>query len=163
MTPWNQRPIEIANLFNPAFCSILIADAISSYIDDGGSNFDYPLSFLILPIILHKATRDNLPSKITTKMHVWLQEKPEFRIDFAKNTRYLVPYTREALIYGVNSGIVNISDKGSLIRSDVTIKKPKWPKDSEPSLILRKATFVGRWFARSGNTSTIYAMWGIQP
>ncbi len=27
----------------------------------------------------------------------------------------------------------------------------------------RKADFVGRWFARAGTVTTIYAMWGVKP
>ena len=115
MVGWEQRPLELANLFNPAFCSILLHDSILAYQNENAQGMPYPVVFLILPIVLHKSTREKLPSKITTKMHVWVQNNPEVHIHFAEHTRYLIPYTKESLIFGMQANDILISDSGSVI------------------------------------------------
>ncbi|MDO9326623.1 MAG: DUF6521 family protein, partial [Methanoregula sp.] len=67
MRPWGKRCIEEANLFNPAFLSVIAHQCVKGYEDESGSNVPYILPFLIAPLILHKNTRDNLPSSIATK------------------------------------------------------------------------------------------------
>ena len=74
MKRWSERPPEVAHLFNPAFCALLLREAVRGFAEVSPSGMPHPLVFLLLPIVLHKATRESLPGSITTKMHPWLQE-----------------------------------------------------------------------------------------
>src|ERR1039457_6981771 len=58
MRIWNDRPPEIAHLFNPAFCALLIREGVLGFVEVSPGGMPYPLVFLLLPIVLHKATRD---------------------------------------------------------------------------------------------------------
>jgi hypothetical protein len=60
--PWNQRPIEIRNLFNPAFCGLVMHRAMCGYEEEESSPQGVPfsLTFLVLPLCLHKETREVL-------------------------------------------------------------------------------------------------------
>jgi hypothetical protein len=163
---WEQRPFEYANLLNPAFCAILLRNAIKSYQDQKKQGMPYPLLFLVLPIVLHGSTRNTLPETTRTKLHIWLQRQPEARVGFGDRTSNLVPYTKEALIFGMQTGIVNICNDGNFtcVKGKLkSISAVSWSKDTEPAICCKKAEFIGRWLAQAGEVSTIYTMWGIRP
>ena len=164
MIPWEKRPLEIANLLNPAFCLLIMREAASEYSKEKAEGFPYVLTFLVLPIVLHRSTRETLPKTKSTKMHVWLEDNQNLRIGFAARVSRLVPYTREALVFGLQKGKIRIDEnasvysEGKLSRFAVPHQRP-----GDVSTCRDKAKFVGRWFANSGNTSTIFTMWGIKP
>lgn len=161
MNDLDQRPIEMATLLNPAFCSILLNDFISAFEKETGKGVQYAILFLVLPIILHESTRKMLPTKTSSKMHAWVQNNPEVHINFPERAQVLVPYTKEALIFGLQSGIIGINEEGHFTKKG-KLKKPSWHEDSEPSMCRKKAKFLGKWFAQSGTLSTIFIIWGIR-
>ena len=163
MRAWSERPIEVTNLLNPAFCSLLLRDSIVSFHKEKEQGMPYPLSFLVLPLVLHKPTRDMLPDTIRTRLYVWLGDHPEVYVRFAQRTRQLVPYTKESLTFGVQKGIIDVTEDGNLIPVQGRLKTLSWPTDAEPAICRRKAQFLGRWFAQAGEVATIFAMWGIRP
>jgi len=61
MIPWEHRPIEVANLFNPAFCGEVIRRCGAGYSAKLQTGMPYALAFLVLPIVLHPATRWSEP------------------------------------------------------------------------------------------------------
>ena len=161
MLPWKERPIEIAHLLNPAFCSLLLYDCIASFQENVPLGMPFTLSFLVLPIVLHKSTRESLPRTVHTKLHVWLQEKPQVRIAFAQRTRELAPYTREGILFGLRSGNIDI-DTGKLLVVNNLNDSNLWSDKEETSVCRKKAKFVGHWLAQSGSVSSIFVMWGIR-
>ena len=162
MIAWNHRAIETASLFNPAFCSIILRQSFAGYTREKNDGMPYILSFLVLPIVLHRFTREQLPKLITTKMHAWLNTQGEVRVQFPQRVRAMNPYTREGLIYGLQSGLFSMDENGHLLSSYGKVKLP-WNIQSESSVCSQKAEFVGRWLAQAGEPNTIYHMWGIQP
>lgn len=163
MLPWEKRPVEVANLFNPAFCSLLLREAIIDYQKEKNQGMPYALAFLILPVILHKPTREALPRSIVTKLFVWLQNHPEVRVEFAEHTRKLLPYTKEALIFGMREWIIDVNDEGNLIPYERKLGIALWEQGSEPYVCIQKAQLLGRLLALSGEVQTIFTIWGIQP
>jgi hypothetical protein len=160
---WSQRNREVANLRNPAFCSLLLRESIVAFQKEKKHGLPYPLSFLILPIVLHKSTRELLPNTTRTKLHVWLEKHPEVHIRFAQHVRRLTPHTRESLTFGLRENIIAFNEDGELILGNRRPKKPAWSKDTEPAICHSKARFLGRWFAQAGDTANIFTMWGIRP
>lgn len=166
MQSWEQRPLEYANLLNPAFCSILLQNAIKGYQNEKKQGMPYPLLFLVLPLVLPSSTRNALPKKIVTKLHIWLQRHPEAHVGFGDRTSNLVPYTKEALAFGIQTGIINVCDDGKFtwVKGKLkSISSLSWSIDTEPAICCKKAEFIGRWLAQAGEVSTIYTMWGICP
>lgn len=162
MDAWGKRPVEIASLFNPAFCSLIIRGAINGFQSEQSAGMNYSLVFLILPIVLHKTTRDKLPIAITVKMHSWLTQNREIKVQFPARVRGLLEITKEGLIYGIKAKLFAIDGNGNLKMGDNKVK-PKWKSDSEPAICSRKAQFVGRWLANAGDIKTIFHMWGVRP
>lgn len=163
ISPWSRRPFEVAYLLNPAFCALVIREGAFGYQQDTQEGLPYSLSFLLLPITLHEATRNKLPYRITTKLHSWLGENQEVKIGFPERTRNLVPYVKEAMIFGMRSNAVELANNGHIIPMP-GVRQPKaWNNISEITDYLKAARFIGRWFAQVRDPGTIYYMWGIQP
>lgn len=163
MVPWEQRTIETATLFNPAFCSILLTESSSNYKIVLKQAMPYSLSFLVLPLILNSITRKNLPKTTAKYMRTWLSDYPEFLIDFPERVRSFVPFTKEALIFGLKEGTLQIDKEGKLLG----IKKRNFITGSnstdEVIECIKSASFLGRWLAKTGSESDIFRVWRITP
>lgn len=161
MTPWARRPAELANLLNPAFCGLLLFKATQSYHRESGSGMPLPLTFLVLPIVLHATTRASLPRSVATTLIAWLERSPENRIEFDQRARSLVPFTRESLMFLLDRNCL-AAIGGDLVPDRVSPSRYQTSTDEVVECVNR-AEFVGRWFARAGDAATIYALFGLQP
>ncbi len=159
------QPPEITNLFNAAFTTRILRTTIKSYEEESERGMPYPLTFLVLPILLYKPVRDLLPRTSATKMHVWMREHQEAKIQFPSKIRSLVPITKRSLIFGMHSETIKLGDNADF----VTTKKPYRKRKElvldtvEVKHIEGRAQFLGKWFARAGSVSSIYMMWSIRP
>jgi hypothetical protein len=54
---WAERVVEEKNLFNPAFGAMLVAETINDFQKKTNNPLPFAVAFLILPIVLHEATR----------------------------------------------------------------------------------------------------------
>lgn len=161
MTIWKNRTPEIAYLLNPAFCSAIIYATIFEYQKKAKNCFPYTLIYLILPMILHKSTRERISSR--TNMVVWLQKNSDVLIGYPARASSLIPFTNEALEFLLEQMIINIDDgKLSILK---TIPKSKMSNFTDQEILecIQKAEHVGRWFAQMGAEENIYAAWGVKP
>jgi len=163
MPSWTERPTEIANLLNPAFCALLLAQAVRGYQEESAAGMPYALAFLVLPLVLHKPTRDALPNSIASRMHPWLETNQQAQVGFADRCIAVADYTKEALIYSVALRLLRIGADARLETAFQRMRRPTWPTDSEPFACFDGARFLGRWLSHAGQTATIFAMWGIRP
>lgn len=163
MKPWSDRPPEIAHLFNPAFCALLVREGVLGFMEVKPAGMPYPLAFLLLPIVLHKVTRGSLPPTIATKMHPWLQDHQEARVGFSERCAAVAAYTREAVLFAARGALLTFSQDGSLQSPRLRLRRLPWPSDSESAICRQRARFVGRWLATAGDSPTIFAMWGVRP
>ena len=97
MLPWEDRPREEANLFNPAFCGALIFEFVKQYQSAKGKTVPFILPFVALPIALHPKTRNALPASIRTSLYSWIEEHTETLVGLGERARNLVPYMQESL------------------------------------------------------------------
>ncbi len=162
---WDVRPIEEANLLNPAFCSLTLTAAIIGFYFQSQKNMPFLMSYLILPIILHQDTRSKLPKRVNTLFAPWIINNYELRINFAERVISTKPFTNEAILMGFNKNLIKI-DKDFSIYSPLPqhyIKNLEKRLDNEISEIIHKSYFVGRWLALSGSTETIMTLLGVRP
>lgn len=162
MLTWEDRPVEVANLLNPAFCGEVLRRCISAYEGQAAQHFPYPLVYLVLPIILPGKTRSRISAR-QRRLHAWLHANPDVKVGFANRARSLVPVTREALSFLLLTSAVAIDDQGSLTNVLLTRKSPSVQIAGDVADCYAKAEVVGRWFARAGTSATIYAMLGVKP
>lgn len=159
----NERPEEIANLLNPAFCGEIIRRCIKKFYEVSEEKFDFALIYLILPIVLHRGTRDKISPYSRKQMHVWLQENQEVRINFNLRAQQLVPFTKEAVIFLMQTNSLVIQEDGKIVIPSYKKMSTKDHSRTEISDIFRKSEIIGRWFANAGTSTTIYTMWGVKP
>ena len=165
MKPWAQRPVEEANLLNPAFCCVTLTSAVVGYTDIDKAGMPYPLSFIILPIVLHKETRESLPRTIRTSMATWLQENMSARVLFPERTISLKPYTREAILFALLHDWLSIGTGGKLqtTKNNADVDRFLRRLGDEARDCIKRGRFVGKWFASAGSVETVMALWGIRP
>lgn len=166
--PWEERPTEVANLLNPAFAGASLRLALDGYAREARAGMPFELAFLVLPICLHAGTTSRLPvSPSTTPLHTWLQRDAnrDVLISFAERVRSLVPYTREAILFTAQRGVVSIDDEGRLVAGSKRLRGITAYRNSgdEVREAIRRAEFTGRWFALSGTTATIFTLFGVRP
>lgn len=163
MIPWKDRTEEIANLLNPAFCGEVIRRCVFSYQNKKGGdiNIEYELIFLILPIVLHNATRSKISPRSRKQLHTWLQENQEVRIGFSSRVKQLIPYTKEAISFLMIHEAIQFDDSGKVYIPNYT--PTNIDVNTQIGGIYKSAEVLGKWFANAGTTTTIFTMWGVKP
>jgi hypothetical protein len=166
MQPWPTRVVEEANLFNPAYCATLLAKAVDEFAKKGARPLPFALSFLVLPIVLHRGTRSALPGSTVTSLLPWIQDNRDQLVNFTQRVQRMRPITREALLFGIQHQTLILTENGDFAvgpkRQTATEKRTGLFTDEARECVDR-AGFLGRWLSTAGTTATIYAAWGIAP
>jgi hypothetical protein len=165
MKAWTERPLEEANLLNPAFCCVNLTTAIVAYLDEKKQGLPLTLAFIVLPVVLHKATRELLPGNTRMPMALWIQENPSARILFHERVLALRPYTREAMLFGAFYGWLTVEDNARLqtSMSQATVRRFMHNSQDEARECVMRSRLIGKWFAIAGTPQTVMALWGIRP
>ena len=165
MSRWELRAQEEANLLNPPFCALILSLAVEDYAKTLSDGMPYALAFLVLPIVLHKPTRELLPQRTTRALSSWLDEHEELRATFAERARALSPFVREALLFNLAHERLKLSEQGQLLVGTKSRGFSSYVASATAEVkdCLTKAQFVGRWLTSAGNVPTIFALWGVRP
>lgn len=163
---WDSRTNEEARLFNPSFCATLLAEAAADHQRRNRQPLPFPLAFLVLPVVLHRTTREALPSTTVTALLPWIERNRETLAGFPTRVASMRDVTREAIVFGLRHGVLDITEPADLTvgphRKTATPRRTPLFTD-EVRACLDRAAFVGRWFAAAGTTATIYASLGVSP
>ncbi len=165
MRAWAVRPQEEAYLLNPAFCCTILTAAISEYVNVASEGVPFPLSFMMLPIVLHKATRESLPRDVRTTMAAWLHDHASARVLFYERLISLKPHTGEALRFGMSHNWIFHSSGALLVNTlgRSGVRRAVHNLSDEARECVMRARFLGRWFAVGGTAETVMAFWGVNP
>ena len=160
----NRSPEELA-LMNPAFIAVLLYFAVQGYKEETGKGLPFSLAFLVPPVVLVKTLRSALPNRRDSSLATWLQNHADFRLQFADVAFSLVRVVREGILFAINKNVLSITEgrieeKSNLLSGYKSILTNNTEEFKE---ILKKAQFVGRWYANSGSEQTIFALWGVRP
>jgi len=162
MKKWSERPFEIRNLFNPAFCGVVLLRGIEGFEEEDDSGMPFSLALLVLPLCLHKDTREVLSSNPRSYLLKTISNHPQMLVGFAERTRSLLPYTSEALGFTIQLQSFEVTSQGRLRMRHKGIRK-KIEGSRESIDCQRSAKIVGRNFAKIGDRVTIYTAMGIRP
>lgn len=160
---WERRPQEIAYLLNPAFCGEILWRCTKKYQETTGNGLPYALLFLVLPIVLHRRTRESLPDKAIGKLHTWLQSHQELKIGFAGRTKQLIEITKEALSFISQKELIEFDEDANVFVLKRKQKRISVLENGEVHQCFRKAEILGSILGRSGTSTTIFATWGVKP
>jgi hypothetical protein len=161
---WPDRSVEQARLLNPAFLAALLWACTEGYSSIAEQGIPYPLLFVAMPVTLHKATRENLPRTARTSLAAWLVQNPQAHVLFAERATALVPLIKEGILFGANGQLIELSSSRILASTQPrSMKSFLLQASEEVKDCMKKAKFVGKWFASSGDHTTIMALWGVTP
>jgi hypothetical protein len=165
MTPWTERSIEERNLLNPGFCAMLLWRAVQGYGSERSLPMAIELSFLVSPFVLHKQTRETLPTSIRTSLPTWLAEHPIVRTRLGERASTLRAFTKESLLFGCSHGLLAFTQDG--VRANANMKKrvnaALQATSDEVRACAKRAEFLGRWLEKAGSPETVMAMLGVRP
>ncbi len=166
MSRWATRSLEERGLLNPSFCAVLIWHAARGHVAaSGGIALPFETAFLVLPMVLHRETRESLPRLVKSSLAVWLDETPLARSRIADRARALVPFTKEALRFGGLYRLLGVSMSNVDANRDWGTKVASVLKEcsDEVRLCAKRAEFVGKWFSATGSAATTLALIGVRP
>lgn len=164
LNTWQNRAQVEALHFNPAYCGALTCEFVTSYEKAKKSPVHFALVFCALPIVLHPATRNRLPTTIVTGLLPWLENNPDVRVGFSDRARDLTPYIREAVHFSITHQAICLNSGGVITTGPKRVSFT--PKALEEVTMEVRETVnatrkVARWFAAAGDPITILAAWGI--
>lgn len=156
------RPVEEEALFNPAFMSLLLREGAKQHGDrSGGDGLPVSLAYLIVPLALHRRTRESLPSNVRTQMGEWVRAHPAVLTDLASRARSLRPLVSAGVCFGLRYGVLH-GERGVLDAGTVKRRPRNMPQSADVAACLASAGFLGRWFAQQADPATTLAVWGLR-
>lgn len=165
MSLWSKRAPEERALLGPSFLAILLWQAANGYEDEAKTGLPFDVAFLVLPIVLHRETRELLPKTVSTSLAFWLNQYPLICARIADRARVIVPFTKEAIVFGGIYGLLSVIDFEIIANLDWQRKIRSSLKNTsdEVRVCAKQANFTGRWFARAGSSQTVMALLGVRP
>lgn len=162
MKRWDERPIEIRNLFNPAFCGLVLFRAFCGYEEEDQRGMPFSLALLILPLCLHKSSRDILLQGNRSYLLKVVSNHPELLVNFGSRASDMLPFAFEALGFLMQFGAFEVDASGRLRAVQNGVRKT--PSGTVESIACQRvARFLGKEFARVSDRGTIYTTLGVRP
>lgn len=162
MKRWDQRPFEIRNLFNPAFCGLVLFRAMRGYEEEDPRGVPFSLSLLVLPLCLHKDSREVIASNPRSYLLKITEKYPQVQVGLADRATTMLPYAFEGFGLLMERGCISVTDDGRLQTVSDKVRKSVTGTDETKSC-QRAARFIGKEFARINDPVTVYTTFGIRP
>lgn len=162
MKRWDQRPFEIRNLFNPAFCGLILFRAMQGYEEEDPRGMAFSLSLLVLPLSLHKDSREAIAASSRSYLLKVSEKNPQIQVGFAERVTAMLPYAFEGFGLLMERGCISISNDGRLQTVPDKVRKSVTGTDETKSC-QTVARRVGREFARIADRVTVYTTFGVRP
>ena len=162
MKRWDQRPFEIRNLFNPAFCGLVLFRALHGYEEEGARGMPFSLSLLVLPLCLHKDSREVIADSPRSYLLKTTEKNQQVMVGFSDRVTQMLPYAFEGFGLLMERGCIVVAADGRL--QTVPDKVRKTVSGTDETVSCQKvARIVGREFARIADRATVYTTFGIRP
>lgn len=158
-TDWSERPFLVAAMFNPALVASVLCESTGAYRGRSSTGMPWVLSFVIIPLALHRSTRQALPATTHAHLTSWLTQQPLLRAGFPARAQSLVAPVREGLRFALRHGVMELQDDLLVVRKRLATVDPQ---HEELQDVLRAARLLGRWLARS-DTPSVFAALGVTP
>jgi len=161
---WDQRPFEIRNLFNPAFCGLVLFRGLHGYEEDDPRGMPFSLSLLVLPLCLHKDSRELIASSPRSYLLKTAEKHQQIMVGFAARVTQMLPYAFEGFGLLMERGCIAVANDGRIRTVPKMVRKAVDGTGTAETVACQKvAPIVGREFARIADRATVYTTFGIRP
>lgn len=163
---WTERPVEEANLFNPAFLCALSYEFIKAYEKEEAEGASLLLIIVALSVCLHTKSRERLPSTTISFFYGWLQQNEDLLVGFPERAKNLAPYIKQAIMFGIKMKKLKVGNGHCVVLAEgkATFSKTFLAETNyETKNIVESCRLLGRWFAKSGTENSIAAAFGVKP
>lgn len=162
MKRWNERPFELRNLFNPAFCGLVLSRAFFGYEEQDARGMPFSLSLLVLPLCLHKDSREVIAGSPRSYLLKTTEKNQQIMVGFPDRVTQMLPYAFEGFGLLMERGCIVVADDGRI--QTVPDKVRKTVSGTDETVSCQKvARIVGREFARIADRATVYTTLGVRP
>lgn len=161
MKRWDQRPFEIRNLFNPAFCGLVLFRALHGYEEEDARGMPFSLSLLVLSLCLHKDSREVIAGSSRSYLLKTIEKNQQVMVGFADRVTKMLPFTFEGFGLLMERGCITVTDDGRIKTVPNKVRKTVSGTDETISC-QRVARIVGKEFARIADRVTVYTTFGIR-
>lgn len=161
MKRWDQRPFEIRNLFNPAFCGLVLFRALHGYEEEDARGMPFSLSLLVLPLCLHKDSREVIAGSSRSYLLKTIEKNQQVMVGFADRVTKMLPFAFEGFGLLMERGCITVTDDGRIQTVPNKVRKTVSGTDETISC-QRVARIVGKEFARIADRVTVYTTFGIR-
>ena len=162
MKRWDQRPFEVRNLFNPAFCGLVLFRALQGYEEENPDGMPFSLALLVLPLCLQKDSRQVIADSPRSYLLNTVEKNPQLLVGFADRARDLMPFALEAFGLLMEKECFIVSQDGRLKTVPDRVRKSV-TGTSESISCQRVARIIGKECARIADRVTRYTTFGIRP
>jgi hypothetical protein len=159
---WDQRPFELRHLFNPGFCGLILFRAMQGYEEGDARGMPFSLSLLVLPLCLHKDSREVIAGSPRSYLLKTIEKNPQVQVGFANRVTGMLPYAFEGFGLLMERGCISVAPNGRLQTAPEKVRKSMTGTDETKSC-QRVARIVGKEFARIADRVTVYTTLGIRP
>lgn len=162
MKRWDQRPFELRNLFNPAFCGLVLVRAMQGYEEEDARGIPFSLSLLILPLCLHKDSREVIAGSPRSYLLKTAEQNPQVQVGLADRVTAMLPYAFEGFGLLMERRCISVATDGRIQTVPNKVRRSVTGTDETKSC-QRVARILGREFARIADRVTVYTTFGIRP
>ena len=162
MKRWSERPFEIRNLFNPAFCGLVLIRAMQGYEEENPEGMPFSLTLLVLPLCLQKGSRQVIADGSRGYLLKTVEKNPQLLVNFADRAEALLPCAMEAFGLLMERDCFVVSPDARLKTVPGRVRKTV-TGTAESVSCQRVARIIGREFARIADRVTIYTTFGVRP
>jgi hypothetical protein len=124
----------------------------------------YSLSLLVLPLCMHKRSREALAAGSRGYLLRVAEKNPLIQVGFAERATAMLPYAFEGFGLLMERGCIAIANDGRIRTVPNTARKTIGTNGTAETISCQRvARFVGKEFARIADRVTVYTTLGIRP
>lgn len=159
-TGWAERAPAAEAMYNPALIACLLSAAAETHLRTASAGLPAALSFIVVPMTLHRGTRQALASGASrTHLKTWVERNPLACVGFPARAQGLVPAVRQGLRFALRHDVLSLNGDVLLPRNRLPARIPDHPELEDT---LRISRLLGRWLAKT-DTATVFAVMGVTP
>jgi hypothetical protein len=138
--------------------------ALHGYEEEDARGMPFSLSLLVLPLCLHKDSREVIASNSRSYLLKTAEKNQQIKVGFADRVTQMLPYAFEGFGLLMERGCIAIADDGRIQTVPNKVRKTIDGTATAETIACQKvARIVGREFARIADRATVYTTFGIRP